>query len=77
MAKKGLATRAEISDVILSGKPECVMLNKGPYMTDTIKTLRNILVRMDGHFNKNKSTLRALEVAKKSIKKMQVRPINK
>lgn len=70
MAKKGLATRAEISDVILSGKTECVMLNKGPFMTDTIKTLKNILRRMDGHYNKNKSTLRALEVAKKTIEKM-------
>lgn len=71
MAKKGLATRAEISDVILSGKAECVMLNKGPFMTDTIKTLKNILGRMDGHYSKNKNTLRALEVAKKSIEKMQ------
>ncbi len=72
MAKKGLATRAEISDAILSGRAECVMLNKGPFMTDTIKTLKNILGRMDGHYHKNKNTLRALEVAKKSIKKMQL-----
>ena len=70
MAKKGLATRAEISDVILSGKAECVMLNKGPFMTDTIKTLKDILGRMDGHYNK--STLRALDVAKKTIENMLV-----
>jgi len=74
MAKKGLATRAEISDVILSGKAECVMLNKGPFMTDTIKTLKNILERMDGHYNKNKNTLRALEIAKNSIRSMQNDP---
>jgi pyruvate kinase len=71
MAKKGLATRAEISDVILSGKAECVMLNKGPFMVDTIITLNNILEKMDGHYNKNRNTLRALEVARKSIEKIQ------
>jgi len=71
MAKKGLATRAEISDVVLSGKAECVMLNKGPYMTDTIGVLKNILARMAEHYDKNKSTLRALEVAKNSIRSMQ------
>ena len=71
MAKKGMATRAEISDVVLSGKAECVMLNKGPYMHDTITVLKNILERMEGHYSKNKNSLRALGVAKKNLKSIQ------
>lgn len=67
MARKGLATRAEISDAVLSGKAECVMLNKGPYMTETIGILKGILGRMGEHRNKNKNTLRSLQVAKNSI----------
>lgn len=67
MAKKGLATRAEISDVVLSVQAECVMLNKGPYITETVGMLRNILLRMEEHHNKNKKTLRALEVAKHNL----------
>lgn len=68
MAKKGLATRAEISDVVLSVQAECVMLNKGPYVIDTIRILKNILLRMEDHYHKNKKTLRALQVARHNLK---------
>lgn len=73
MAKKGLATRAEISDVILSSHAECVMLNKGTYMTDTVVLLKNILERMEEHSNKNKKTLRALGVAGKNLSALQTK----
>ncbi|MGB3145019.1 MAG: pyruvate kinase [Maribacter sp.] len=72
MAKKGLATRAEISDVVLSVQAECVMLNKGPYIVETVSMLKNILGRMEEHHNKNKKTLRALEVAKINLTMMGV-----
>ncbi len=70
LAKKGIATRAEISDATISAQAECVMLNKGPHIVETVKVLKNILVRMKGHSLKNKNTLRALDVAKSSLAKI-------
>ncbi len=71
LAKKGIATRAEISDATISAQAECVMLNKGPHIVETVKVLKNILVRMKGHSLKNKNTLRALDVAKSSLAKIR------
>ncbi len=71
LAKKGIATRAEISDATISAQAECVMLNKGPHIVAAVKVLKNILVRMKGHSLKNKNTLRALEVAKTSLSKIK------
>ncbi len=37
------ATKAEITDAAKSAIVECVMLNKGPFVTENITTLSNIL----------------------------------
>jgi len=60
MAKTGLPSRAEISDAALGVRAECVMLNKGPFITDAIRTLDDILKRMAGHQAKKRPLLRAL-----------------
>jgi len=60
MAKTGLPSRAEISDAALGVRAECVMLNKGPYITQAIRTLDDILQRMGGHQAKKRPLLRAL-----------------
>jgi len=60
LAKTGVPSRAEISDAGLGVRAECVMLNKGPYITDAIHTLDDILRRMGGHQVKKRSMLRAL-----------------
>lgn len=60
MVKTGLPSRAEISDAGLGVRAECVMLNKGPYITQAIQTLDDILKRMGGHQNKKRPLLRAL-----------------
>ncbi len=60
LAKTGLPSRAEISDAALSVRAECVMLNKGPFITDAIRTLDDILNRMAGHQAKKQPLLRAL-----------------
>ena len=60
LAKTGLPSRAEISDAALSVRAECVMLNKGPFITDAIRTLDDILKRMAGHQAKKQPLLRAL-----------------
>ncbi len=60
LAKTGVPSRAEISDAGLGVRAECVMLNKGPHITDAIHTLDDILRRMGGHQAKKRSLLRAL-----------------
>lgn len=72
LAKKGIATRAEISDATISAQAECVMLNKGPFIVEAVQTLKNVLTRMEAHSLKKKNTLRALKVAKKSIERIEV-----
>jgi len=45
-AKKGLASRAEVSDAAMSQRADCVMLNKGPHILAAIRMLDDILRRM-------------------------------
>ena len=45
-AKKGLPSRAEITDAAESQRADCVMLNKGPHILAAIRTLDSILSRM-------------------------------
>ncbi len=59
-AKTGVPSRAEISDAGLGVRAECVMLNKGPYIGEAIRTLDDILRRMAGHQAKKAPLLRAL-----------------
>jgi pyruvate kinase len=70
LAKTGIPTRAEISDVVQGVQAECIMLNKGPYIMDAIKMLKNILIRMEAHSFKKKNSLRALNIAKNSINQL-------
>jgi len=60
MAKKGIRSRPELTDAAMSGRAECVMLNKGPYILDAIRVLDSILTRMEAHQRKKDSRLRAL-----------------
>lgn len=63
LAKGGMPTRAEVSDAAMSGSAECVMLNKGPYILETLEFLKNVLERIAEHRNKKSSRLRKLRVA--------------
>jgi pyruvate kinase len=60
LAKSGLPSRAEISDAAMSGRAECAMLNKGPYICDAFTVLDNILRRMAEHHYKKTALLRPL-----------------
>jgi len=64
LARTGRPSRAEVSDAAMSERAECVMLNKGPYITDAIETLDSILTRMRGHQDKKRSLLRQLNAWK-------------
>ncbi len=60
LAKTGLPSRAEITDAAMGERAECVMLNKGPHITEAMRTLNDILRRMQAHQSKKRPLLRAL-----------------
>lgn len=57
MAKSGLPTRAEITDVAFALRAECIMLNKGPHIPEAIGILREIGAKMDRSQRKNRMLL--------------------
>jgi pyruvate kinase len=61
LAKRGVPSRAEITDASAAQKSECVMLNKGPYITQAIHLLSMILQKMEHFTEKNKSMLPPLQ----------------
>jgi pyruvate kinase len=61
LAKTGLPSRAEITDAAMGERAECVMLNKGPHIVDAMRTLDDILRRMQAHQTKKRPLLRALK----------------
>jgi len=63
MATKGAPSRAEVSDAVMSGRAECVMLNKGPYIVGTVRFLNGILERMDAHQSKRRAMMRRLSIS--------------
>ncbi|NER15859.1 pyruvate kinase [Spongiivirga citrea] len=56
-AKKGLPSRAEITDAVASLNAECVMLNKGAYINDVLQLLNKILSSMEQLHEKNEAML--------------------
>ena len=63
MNKKGLPSRSEVTDAAMSARAECVMLNKGGYLPETVRILNDILLRMRDHHQKKSSMLRRLKVS--------------
>lgn len=68
MAKTGMPSRAEVTDAAMSGRAECVMLNKGPYIVDAVRFLDNVLGRMQAHQEKKRAMLRRLSVSRGGLK---------
>jgi pyruvate kinase len=58
LAKTGQPSRAEITDAAAGQRAECVMLNKGPHITDAIRTLDDILERMGEVQHKSRTLMR-------------------
>ncbi len=61
LAKKGLPSRAEITDAAMGERAECVMLNKGPHLCEAVTALDDILQRMQDHQVKKSAMLRMLK----------------
>jgi pyruvate kinase len=69
LSKKGEYSRAEITDAAMSERAECVMLNKGPYILGAVRTLDDILKRMQAHQEKKRSMMRPLKLAERFFSK--------
>jgi pyruvate kinase len=63
LAKGGMPSRAEVTDAAMGSRAECVMLNKGPYIHETLRFLTDVLGRMEEHQHKKTSRLRKLRVS--------------
>ena len=63
LTKKGVPTRAELTDSAFAQRAECVMLNKGPYIEKSVKMLDKVIRRMERIQSKNLSLLPKLQFA--------------
>ena len=64
LAKGGMSSRGEVTDAAMAGRAECVMLNKGPFIRETLAFLGAVLHRMQAHQTKKTATLRRLGVSR-------------
>lgn len=62
--KKGIATRAEVTDAAFAANAECVMINKGVNTVAVIETLKDIFYRSARHREKKRYTFRPLSIAR-------------
>jgi pyruvate kinase len=60
LVKKGIPSRAEVTDAAMAERAECVMLNKGDHLAAGVKILDDVLRRMEEHQLKKTPRLRAL-----------------
>ena len=60
LAKTGQPSRAEITDAAAAQRADCVMLNKGPHISDAIRALDNILSRMSQVQLKSRTLMRRI-----------------
>lgn len=67
LAKKGMPTRAEVTDAAMAERAECVMLNKGPYIVEATRMLDDILRRMESHQHKKRPSLRPLALSRAAL----------
>ena len=61
LAKRGIPSRAEITDAVMAQRAECVMLNKGDYILSAIELLGSILKDMEPYQEKNAPMLPAMK----------------
>ena len=63
LVKTGIPTRAEISDVTLAAKSECLMLNKGDHINQAVLFVDDVLSKFEKHVYKKTAILRKLSIA--------------
>ena len=77
LAKGGMPSRAEVTDAAMGSRAECVMLNKGPYIVETLRFLTDVLKRMKEHQHKKTARLRKLRVSDASSSRFRRRKVNR
>jgi len=65
---------AEVTDAAMGARAECVMLNKGAHVVDAVRTLDDILRRMQLHRSKKRPLLRASRSWNRSSRRPAVDP---
>lgn len=55
--KNNLPSRAEVTDASLAQRADCVMLNKGPFIVETVIALKSILEQAHQLYQKNRQLL--------------------
>lgn len=63
MNKKGLPTRAEITDASYGVNADCVMVNKGEHVARVVRSLREILEKKTMQFSKHHPVFRPMNIA--------------
>jgi pyruvate kinase len=63
-----------VTDAAMVVRAECVMLNKGPHIVETGRTLDDLLKRMQAHQSKKCSLLRLLRVAEGFVSPLKPLP---
>lgn len=61
LVHEGVASRAETTDAAMAQRADCVMLNKGAYLPQGVRFLRDVLDRMDRHQSKKFAWLSRLK----------------
>ncbi|MEB3751213.1 pyruvate kinase [Geobacillus icigianus] len=61
MAKKGVPSRPELSDVFLGKQAQCIMLNKGAHIAEAVRLLAFLLANEDSHIGHWTDRLSSLE----------------
>jgi pyruvate kinase len=61
LVHEGVASRAEATDAAMAQQADCVMLNKGEYLPEGVRFLRDVLNRMERHHDKKFSRLAGLK----------------
>lgn len=62
LAKRGTPSRAEVTDAAFAQRAECVMLNKGSFMLQTVSVLSRMLAALEAHQYKTLAGLRAARI---------------
>ncbi len=68
LTKRGLPSRAEVTDATLSGRVECVLLNQGPHIPLALDFLGDVLARMKNRQPKKSGLMGKLPVAEIALK---------
>ncbi|MGD9543647.1 MAG: pyruvate kinase [Methylocystis sp.] len=61
LVREGVASRPETTDAAMAQRADCVMLNKGDYLPQGVRFLRDVITRMERHQSKKFARLARLQ----------------